>query len=207
MAAPSSAIAGKLVITGTPERRQRSMTGFAAAITLVSARIQKQSIPRARTTSAAETTSVTFAPFASTSSMPSAAHTSRPSFTDASAFGSAGFHTQPTRRAPGAAARRAPRRSSAGCSVPNPATCSGRVDPGVHGPSGTPIAGGDATSPNTCGTPERLARITAWVAGVESEITTSKGGDAPHACAAICPRVPTSPSALKRSITVPAVAV
>jgi hypothetical protein len=62
---------------------------------------------------------------------------------------------------------------------------------------------GDATSPKTWGMFRLLARSTACVAGVESETTRSKGGEAPHACAAICPSVPTSPSALKRSITVP----
>jgi hypothetical protein len=164
---------GKLVTTGTFARRQRSMIGFAAAITLVSGMIQKQSMPRESTTSVAATTSFTFAPFASTSSRPSAAQTSRPSLTDASAFGSAGFHTVPTRLTPGAQASIASKRSSAGCSVPKPATSGGRVDRGSQAPSGTPIAGGDVTSPKTCGTPRLFARRNDWVATVESVTTRS----------------------------------
>ena len=173
MAAPSFAIAGKLVMTGTPALRQRSTTVDAAAMTLVSARIQKHSIPRESSTSVAVETSLTFAPFASSSSMPSFAHACLPSLTDASAFGSAGFHTQPMVLMCGAASCMAPNRISAGCNVPKPATLAGRVEPSDHGPSGIPIAGGEATSPNTWGRARLLARITACVATVESETTMS----------------------------------
>ena len=99
--------------------------------------------------------------------------------------------------------RIASNRTSAGCSVPNPATLAGRVEPSVHGPSGMPIPGGLATRPNTCGIPRLFARITACVPTVESEITRSYGGLALHTCAAIWFSVPMSPSALKRSNLVP----
>ena len=93
--APRASGPGLLVITAILRAVAAAMRGFDAAMTLVSASSHITSMSRAITVAAAWSTSVGFDAFASTSSMPSLAATSRPSFTFASALGSAGFHTAP----------------------------------------------------------------------------------------------------------------
>ena len=105
--------------------------------------------------------------------MPSSAHAALPSLTEASAFDSAGFQTQPNRFTFGAEVCIAMSSNFAGCNVPKPATLVGRVEPSVHGPSGTPNPGGETTNPNTCGRPRLFARKTVCVATVESDTIKS----------------------------------
>ena len=84
-------ISGKFDMVGTPAARQRLMSVGAAAFTPVSASSQNTSMPRETTTSAALVISVTVAPLASMSSMPSSPATLRASLALASALGSAGL--------------------------------------------------------------------------------------------------------------------
>ena len=182
MAQPIANISGELEIAGTRALRQRSTIALAAEFTVTSAGNQKASTPRARTESHAATTSVTLEPFAPTSSILSVAQIALPRATFASAFGSAGFHTHPTRIFPsgklrGAQSTRSRKSASTGCMLPTPQHFDGRPSPArapaTYGPRGMLMDGGDDRMPKTCGRRSSLAFTNDRVVAVPSVITRS----------------------------------